>query len=145
MKVTPDDYGRRCQFDHFCKLVLYHEAVDYFRERKRQRGWETSFETLPLSELDTLCTIDQYPSDSFIFPAYGCELQISDGLVAAAFASLPQPGQSIISTSCILNIYLFIYSVLADVKSDIIFRNLANYLDFTVFICVITESWSLYH
>ena len=23
MKVTPDDYGRRCQFDHFCKLVLY--------------------------------------------------------------------------------------------------------------------------
>lgn len=95
MKVTPDDYGRRCHFDHFCKLVLYHEAVDYFRERKRQRGWETSFETLPLSELDTLCTIDQYPSDSFIFPAYGCELQISDGLVAAAFASLPQPGQSI--------------------------------------------------
>lgn len=66
MKVTPDDYGRRCQFDHFCKLVLYHEAVDYFRERKRQRGWETSFETLPLSELDTLCTIDQYPNDSFI-------------------------------------------------------------------------------
>lgn len=54
MKVTPDDYGRRCQFDHFCKLVLHHEAVDYFRERKRQRGWETSFETLPLSELDTL-------------------------------------------------------------------------------------------
>ena len=37
MKVTPDDYGRRCQFDHFCKLVLYHEAVDYFRERKHQR------------------------------------------------------------------------------------------------------------
>ena len=74
MKVTPDDYGRRCQFDHFCKLVLYHEAVDYFRKRKRQRGWETSFETLPLSELDTLCTIDQYPSDSFIFPAYTCQV-----------------------------------------------------------------------
>ena len=51
MKVTPDDYGRRCQFDHFCKLVLYHEAVDYFRERKRQRGWETSFETLALGLL----------------------------------------------------------------------------------------------
>lgn len=99
MKVTPDDYGRRCQFDHFCKLVLYHEAVDYFRERKRQRGWETSFETLPLSELDTLCTIDQYPSDSFIFPAYGCELQISDGLVVTAFASLPQPGTKHLDTA----------------------------------------------
>ncbi len=67
MKVTPDDYGRRCQFDHFCKLVLYHEAVDYFRERKRQRGWETSFETLPLSELDTLCTIDQSPATVLYF------------------------------------------------------------------------------
>ena len=55
MKVTPVDYGRRCQFDHFCKLVLYHEVVDYFQERKRQRDRETSFEMLPLSELDTLC------------------------------------------------------------------------------------------
>ena len=104
MKVTPDDYGRRCQFDHFCKLVLYHEAVDYFRERKRQRGWETSFETLPFSELDTLCTIDQYPSDSFIFPAYVCELQISDGLVAAAFASLPEQEQGILILHCVLGL-----------------------------------------
>ena len=82
MKVTPDDYGRRCQFDHFCKLVLYHEAVDYFRERKRQRGWETSFETLPLSELDTLCTIDQYPSDSFIQKSFGSLLLLP---IAPAF------------------------------------------------------------
>ena len=104
MKVTPDDYGRRCQFDHFCKLVLYHEAVDYFRERKRQRGWETSFETLPLSDLDTLCTIDHYPSDSFIFPAYGCELQISDGLVAEAFATLPSMEQSILILHCVMEL-----------------------------------------
>ena len=48
--------------------------------------------------------IDQYPSDSFIFPAYGCELQISDGLVAAAFASLPQPGQSILILHCVLEL-----------------------------------------
>lgn len=44
------------------------------------------------------------PSDSFIFPAYGCELQISDGLVAAAFASLPQPGQSILILHCVLEL-----------------------------------------
>ena len=68
-------------------------------ERKRQRSRETSLETLPLSELDTLCTTDQYPSDSFIFPAYGCELQISDGLVATAFASLPQPGTKHLDTA----------------------------------------------
>lgn len=94
-------------------------CIDYFRERKRQRGWETSFETLPLSELDTLCTIDQYPSDSFIFPAYGCELQISDGLVAAAFASLPQPGQSIlialvlIPAKCVNSVLLRFLSIIS--------------------------------
>ena len=84
--------------------MLYHEVVDYFQERKRQRDRETSFEMLPLSELDTLCTTDQYPSDSFLFLAYGCELQISDGLVAAAFASLPQPGQSILILHCVLEL-----------------------------------------
>ena len=103
----------------FASWYLYHEAVDYFRERKRQRGWETSFETLPLSELDTLCTIDQYPSDSFIFPAYGCELQISDGLVAAAFASLPQPEQSIlialvlIPAKCVNSVLLRFLSIIS--------------------------------
>ena len=74
MKVTPDDYGRRCQFDHFCKLVLYHEAVDYFRERKRQRGWETSFEMLPLSELDTLPFLTvRLPSQQRIAVAGRCD------------------------------------------------------------------------
>ena len=104
MKVTTDDYGRRCQFDHFCKLVLYHEAVDYFRERKRQRGRETSFETLPLSELDTLCTIDQYPSDSFIFSSHGCDLHIDNELVAEAFATLPSMEQSILILHCVMEL-----------------------------------------
>lgn len=104
MKVTPDDYGRRCQFDHFCKLVLYHEAVDYFRERKRQRGWETSFETLPLSELDTLCTIDQYPSDSFTFSSHGCDLHIDNELVAEAFATRPSMEQSILILHCVMEL-----------------------------------------
>ncbi len=35
MKVTPDDYGRRCQFDHFCKLVLYpHVCLDEAMKRR---------------------------------------------------------------------------------------------------------------
>ena len=52
MKVTPDDYGRRCQFDHFCKLVLYHEAIDYLREMQRRRDRELSFSDLPQMEMD---------------------------------------------------------------------------------------------
>ena len=104
MKVPPDDYGRRCQFDHFCKLVLRNEAKSYLSEMKRRRDREVSLGSLSQTDLDKLFTVDHYPSDSFIFPAYGCELQISDGLVAAAFASLPQPGQSILILHCVLEL-----------------------------------------
>ena len=47
------------------------------------------------------------PKREFWIPAYGCELQISDGLVAAAFcASLGrlQPGQSILIPHCVLEL-----------------------------------------
>ena len=54
MKVTPDDYGRRCQFDHFCKLVLYHEAIDYLREMQRRRDRELSFSDLPQMEIENI-------------------------------------------------------------------------------------------
>lgn len=104
MKFAPDDYGLRCQFDAFCKTVLKNEARSYYGEMKRQRDRETSFEMLPLSELDKLCTTDQYPGDRFIFSAYGYELHINDELVAAAFAELPQPGQNILILHCVLEL-----------------------------------------
>ena len=102
MKVTPDDYGRRCQFDHFCKLVLRNEAKSYLSEMKRRRDREVSLGSLSQTDLDKLFTVDHYPSDSFIFPAYGCELQISDGLVAEAFATLPSMEQSILILHCVM-------------------------------------------
>ena len=41
MDMTPrNDYGERCQFDAYCKLVLYHEAIDYLREMQRRRDRE---------------------------------------------------------------------------------------------------------
>lgn len=104
MKSTPDEYGLRCQFDAFCKTVLKNEAKSYHKEMKRQRDWETPFEALPLSELDKLCTVDQYPSDSFVFSVYGYDLRIDDELVAAAFTELPQPGQSILILHCVLEL-----------------------------------------
>lgn len=104
MKVTPDDYGRRCQFDHFCKLVLRNEAKSYLSEMKRRRDREVSLGSLSQTDLDKLFTVDHYPSDSFIFPAYGCELQISDGLVAEAFATLPSMEQSILILHCVMEL-----------------------------------------
>ena len=39
---------------------------------------------------------DEYPSDSFVFSAFGYDLHIRDELVAGAFASLPEQEQQIL-------------------------------------------------
>ena len=63
--IPRNDYGERCQFDVYCKLVLYHEAIDYLREMQRRRDRELSFSDLPQMEMDKLCVVDHYPSDRF--------------------------------------------------------------------------------
>ena len=50
--IPRNDYGERCQFDAYCKLVLYHEAIDYLREMQRRRDRELSFSDLPQMEMD---------------------------------------------------------------------------------------------
>ena len=90
MTYTFDEYEERCRFDAFCKVVLCHEAIDYFRELSRQRKREIQFNTLSQYEMDKLCTLDDYPSDSFVFSAFGYDLHIRDELVARAFAILPE-------------------------------------------------------
>jgi RNA polymerase sigma factor (sigma-70 family) len=96
MKYTPDGYGERCRFDAFCKTVLRNEARTHLRDLSRQRSRETEFSALPQHEMDKLCTVDEYPSDSFTFSAFGYDLHIRDELVAGAFASLPEQEQQIL-------------------------------------------------
>lgn len=69
--IPRNDYGERCQFDAYCKLVLYHEAIDYLREMQRRRDRELSFSDLPQMEMDKLCVVDHYPSDRFTFSSTG--------------------------------------------------------------------------
>ena len=102
MEAIPRDYGRG-QFDAFCKKVLKNEARAYLRNMKRQRNRETIFSDLPQHELDKLCTVDRYPSDSFVFSSHGYDLHIDNELVADAFASLPQHEQSILILYCVLD------------------------------------------
>ena len=89
MKYTPDGYRERCRFDAFCKTVLRNEARTHLRDLGRQRK---------------LCTVDEYPSDSILFTAYGYALHIHDELVAAAFASLPEQEQGILILHCVLGL-----------------------------------------
>ncbi len=103
MEAIPRDYGERCQFDRYCKLVLYHEALDYLREMQRRRDRETSFDALSQAEMDKLCTEDHYPSDSYIFSSHGYDLMIDNELVADAFSGLSKDAQSILILRCVLD------------------------------------------
>lgn len=99
-----DEYEERYRFDAFCKVVLRHEAIDYFRELSRQQKREIQFNTLPQYEMDKLCTVDEYPSDSAVFSAYGYTLHIQNELAANAFASLPKQEQKILILHCVLEL-----------------------------------------
>ena len=104
MKYTPDGYGERCRFDVFCKTVLRNEVRTYLRDLRRQRKRETQFSALPQHEMDKLCTVDEYPSDSILFTAYCYTLHIRDEQVADAFASLPEREQGILILYCALEL-----------------------------------------
>lgn len=104
METNPRDYGERCRFDAFCKAVLKHEAIDYIREMKRRASRETSLERLPQADMDKLCSIDRYPSDSYVFSRCGCDLPISSERVADAFAGLSEQEQSILILRLVLDL-----------------------------------------
>ena len=72
------DYVERNRLDAFCKTVLRNEAINYLSELARRRNREKSLDTLPQAEMDKLCTLDEYPSDSFVFSAFGYDLHIRD-------------------------------------------------------------------
>ena len=104
MKYIPDGYGERCRFDAFCKTVLRNEARTHLRDLGRQRNRETQFSALSQHEMDKLCTVDEYPSDSILFTAYSYALHIRDELVADAFANLPEQEQSILILHYVLEL-----------------------------------------
>ena len=75
--------------------------INYLSELARRRDREKSLDTLPQAEMDKLYTLDEYPSDSFIFSAFGYDLHIRDELVAGAFATLPEREQQILILHCV--------------------------------------------
>lgn len=104
MESNPRDYGEQCRFDAFCKKVLRNEARAYLRNMKRQREREALFSDLSQAELDKLCVVDRYPSDSIVFSSHGYDLHIDNELVAEAFSALPQTEQSILILHCTLDL-----------------------------------------
>ena len=102
METIPrNDFDMRNRYDAFCKAVLRNEAKNYLSEMARHRDREKSLEALTQQELDKLCTLDEYPSDSFIVSAFDYDLHIRDELVAGAFATLPEQEQQILILHCV--------------------------------------------
>lgn len=104
MNYIPGDYGERCRFDAFCKTVLRNGARTHLRDMARRRKRETEFSALPLYQMDNICTVDEYPSDSSMFTACGYVLHIRDELAACAFAALPEQDQKILILHCVLEL-----------------------------------------
>ena len=74
MEAIPRKYGEWGQFDRYCKLVLYHEAIDYLREMKCRRDREVSLDAVSPADWDKLSTVDRYSCDSFTFSSHGYDL-----------------------------------------------------------------------
>ena len=104
MEAIPRKYGEWSQFDRYCKLVLYHEAIDYLREMKCRRDREVSLDAVSSADWDKLSTVDRYSCDSFTFSSHGYDLHIDNELVAEAFASLPKDEQSILILRFVLDL-----------------------------------------
>lgn len=104
MEATHRKFEEWGQFDRYCKLVLYHEAIDYLRELQYQHDHEVSLEHLAPAQLDKLSITDCYPSESYVFSSHGYDLYIDDELVAGAFAELPQQEQSILILRFVLSL-----------------------------------------
>ena len=102
METIPrNDFDTRNRYDAFCKAVLRNEAKNYLSEMARHRDREKSLEALPQAEMDKLCTLDEYPSASFVFSAFGYDLHIRDEQVAGAFATLTEQEQQILILHCV--------------------------------------------
>ena len=104
MEAIPRKYGEWGQFDRYCKLVLYHEAIDYLREMKCRRDREVSLDALSPADWDKLSTVDRYSCDSFTFSSHGYDLHIDNELVADAFAILSAQTQSILILRLVLDL-----------------------------------------
>jgi len=60
-----DQISMQHKFDAFCKKVVKYEMLDAYREMKRRRDREVSFDELPTDAMPQLSTNDQYPVEHY--------------------------------------------------------------------------------
>ena len=81
MESNPRDYGEQCRSMLFAEGIAK-RGQSLPANMKRQREREAFFSDLSQAELDKLCVMDRYPSDSIVFSSHGYDLHIDNELVA---------------------------------------------------------------
>lgn len=94
-----DEETCRHQFDRLCQLALEGEVANYFKHLDCRKQHESLFSELPVSVVDSLCTMDQYDLDHFQFQVFGYDVEVKDALIAEALQSLTEKKRNVILLS----------------------------------------------
>ncbi len=83
-------------FDTFCKRIVKNEAVSIHREYQRQLQDEVAFSDLTIKEQQQLQHKDEYALERQVFLVLGEEVEILNGDLARALATLTPKRRAII-------------------------------------------------
>ncbi len=86
-------------FDSYCKRIVKNEAVSVHREYQQQKNDEVLFSDLTEKGLRQLQYTDQYAPSRRTFPLLGMDVEIVDGNLARALASLTPDRRAIVMLS----------------------------------------------
>ena len=90
-------------FDAYCKRIVKNEAITVHLEYQHRSRHEVTFSELTEGELQQLQYIDQYALERRVFPLLGSEVEILDGDLARALATLPPERRDIVLLAYLLN------------------------------------------
>ncbi len=87
------------QFDTICRRALHGEKVDYLRSLGKRSKREIMFCEMEQSQIESLHTIEHYPSDKVSFRVIDFEINVENPLLAEALSNLPKQYRDIVLLS----------------------------------------------
>lgn len=90
-----NEYQERCRFDSFCKVILHHELLDFYRRLRHTQKYESTFSDLP----SAMISQSAQQKEPYIISYCGYCLEIRNDDLACAILSLPQNSQYLLILS----------------------------------------------
>ena len=92
----------RHRFDSYCKKVLKHSLINFYRERKRRSEREITFSDMSMRDFAGLAVSDEYFTSEYTFNVLGETINVSDSDLAEALCTLPADRLEIVLMSYFL-------------------------------------------